>query len=123
MADTKEKEEKEINVTLDNGGVPIWKDDNGKFIPGLQREHFVNAETKAEDPIHCWKQFYLYQVEFKKARAEAFQVKTDALLEEAALYKEKAEMVGQELSPEQKAEAKLEKLEKAIAAQKKSMGL
>jgi len=120
MADTTEKE---INVTLDEKGVPVWKDAKGNFIPGLQREHFVNEETKKIDSQHCWKQFYLYQVEFKKARAAAFQAKTDALLEEAKLYAEKSENVGKELSQEDKDKLKLAKLEKAIEAQKKSMGL
>lgn len=115
------KEAEEISITVDEKNCPIWKDEKGNAISGLKREHFINEEAKKIDSKHCWKQFYLYMVEFKKARTAAFQEKTDSLAAEIVAYQEKADNVGKTLSKEDQDKAKLASLEKKIAALKAGM--
>lgn len=114
-----EEAKTEVEFDVDEKNIPVWLTDDG-VIMGLKKEHFLNDSTKA---VHAEakKQFFLYMIEFKTYRANMFIEKAEALKAEAEDYKLKAQGINKVMTPKEKAQAKLAKLEKQLKAAQEAL--
>jgi hypothetical protein len=117
-------EQKEISV--DENGLLITRDEAGVIIPGIPRDLFYQADGPATRNDRK-KAFFQYQIEFKKEHVlPKFEDKVKRLYAEIESYQNKIENVGRQPTPEEK----LSREEKGeitrltrIIEKKKSLGM
>lgn len=87
------KEKKKIEVTRDKGGYIIWKDKNGKPLSGLTKDHFTAELDEKKDGSKyrtAVSSFHLYK---------------------SAVHAQKAKDVLKVLTPAEKIDAQIKKLQ------------
>ena len=112
---------KEVTITTNEKNIPIWKNEDGSLVQGLEKKMFLNENVAQEDKNEAKKAFYMYMKEYKLAKATVAQARVDSYKEAAEEYQQKHDEVGKELTEEQKAVNKLSKLEKQIQAAKAAL--
>ena len=109
----------EVTLELNAKGIPIWKNKAGKIVEGLRRPHFF-SEVKPEHRDEATKEFCSYMIELKKERVQFFTERAEAMQKHVEFYTEKLSQVGRELTNAEKLEAKMKRLEVALANAKKA---
>ncbi len=117
--ETAETTEEQVIISLDINGIPVYRNADGSLIHGITRPAFM-ADAKSKEDGR--KAFCNYRAACCDERIAELTEKIAGIVVVRDSYLIEATQSKSEMTDEEKKAAKLAKLEKQIAALKKSMG-